>query len=199
MPFITEEIWQRVAPRAGVAGASIMRQPFPAARADAADAAIEAEMRWVMDFILGVRRIRGELDIAPSVPLALRLQSASAADLERFARHEAVIRRMAGVSGASPLDPGEAPPQAAAALLGELRILVPMAGLIDVDAELSRLGKRRSKVEQDLARAAAKLGNESFVRNAPAEVVAQERERIAGFRRELAQLAEQHERVASLR
>jgi valyl-tRNA synthetase len=74
-----------------------------------------------------------------------------------------------------------------------------MADLIDVEAELARLGKRRSKVEQELARASAKLGNDSFVRNAPAEVVAQERERIAGFKRELAQLAEQRERVASLR
>ncbi|HET8692380.1 MAG TPA: valine--tRNA ligase [Steroidobacteraceae bacterium] len=199
MPFITEEIWQRVAPRAGVEGASIMLQPYPAEVPDAAEPGIEAEMRWVKDFILGVRRIRGELDIAPSVPLAARLQSASPLDLERFARHEAVIRRMAGLASATPLAPGEAPPQAAAALLGELRILVPMAGLIDVEAELARLGKRRAKLEQELARAEAKLGKESFVRNAPPEVVNQERERLDAFKRELAQLAEQHERVASLR
>ncbi len=199
MPFITEEIWQRVAPRAGVEGDSIMRQAFPAVTADAVDPAIESEMRWVMDFVLGVRRIRGELDIAPSVPLPARLQSASPTDLDRYARNEAVIRRLAGVASATPLAAGEAPPQAAAALLGELRILVPMAGLIDVEAELSRLGKRRGKVEQELARANAKLGNESFVRNAPPEVVTQERERLEGFKRELAQLAEQHERVASLR
>jgi len=199
MPFITEEIWQRVAPRAGVSGPSIMCQPFPETIPDAADAGIDAEMRWVMDFILGVRRIRGELDIAPSVPLAARLQAASMLDLERYARHEAVIRRLSGLASATPLVPGESPPQAAAALLGELRILVPMAGLVDVEAELARLGKRRSKLEQELARANAKLGNENFVRNAPAEVVSQERERQDAFKRELAQLAEQHERVASLR
>jgi valyl-tRNA synthetase len=199
MPFITEEIWQRVAPRAGVAGDSIMRQPFPAVPAGAIDPGIESEMRWLMDFVLGVRRIRGELDIAPSVPLPVRLQSASPADLERYARNQAVIRRLAGIGSATPLAAGETPPQAAAALLGELRILVPMAGLIDVEAELSRLGKRRGKVEQEVARATAKLGNENFVRNAPAEVVSQERERLEGFKRELAQLAEQHERVASLR
>jgi valyl-tRNA synthetase len=199
MPFITEEIWQRVAPRAGKTGTSIMRQPFPATSPDAAVPEIEAEMRWVMDFILGVRRIRGELDIAPSVQIPARLQGASPDDLARFAGNEAVIRRLAGISGAIPLAAGEEPPQAAAALLGELRILVPMAGLIDVDAELARLGKRRSKLEQELERATAKLGNENFVRNAPTEVVAQERERIAGFKRELAQLAEQNERVTSLR
>ncbi len=199
MPFITEEVWQRVASRAGVAGASIMRQPFPAASADAADPEIESEMRWVMDFILGVRRIRGELDIAPSVPLAARLQAASASDLDRYARNEAAIRRLAGLASATPLAAGEAPPQAAAALLGDLRILVPMAGLIDVEAELARLGKRRGKVEQELAKANGKLSNANFVKNAPVEVVTQERERLEGFKRELAQLAEQLERVASLR
>ncbi len=199
MPFITEEIWQRVAPRAGATGDSIMRQPFPASSPDAAVPEIETEMRWVMDFILGVRRIRGELDIAPSVQISARLQGAAPADLAGYARNEAVIRRLAGLAGATALAPGESPPQAAAALLGDLRILVPMAGLIDVDAEFARLDKRRSKLEQELARATAKLGNENFVRNAPADVVAQERERIEGFKRELAQLAEQHERVASLR
>ncbi len=199
MPFITEEIWQRVAPLAGKAGPSIMQQPYPAAAAGAADPAIEAELIWVKDFILGVRRIRGELDIAPSLQLAPRLQGASAADLARYARHAAAIGRLAGISGATPLAAGEAPPQAAAAMQGEMRILVPMAGLIDVEAELARLGKRRSKVEQELARANGKLDNENFVRNAPAGVIAQERARVEEFKRELAQLAEQHERVASLR
>ncbi len=199
MPFITEEIWQRVAERAGKTGDSIMREPYPAASADAALPAIETELRWVMDFILGVRRIRGELDIAPSLKLAPRLQGASTQDLERYARHGAVIRRLAGITDALPLAPGEPPPQAAAAMLGEMRILVPMAGLIDVAAELTRLGKRRSKLEQELAKAESKLGNENFVRNAPAEVIAQEHSRVAEFKRELAQLAEQHERVASLR
>ena len=199
MPFITEEIWQRVAPRAGVSGPSIMTQPFPAPLPDAVDPGIDAEMRWVMDFILGVRRIRGELDIAPSVPLRVRLQSASASDLDRLARNEPVIRRLAGVESATPLGNGEGPPQAAAALLGELRILVPMAGLIDVEAELARLEKRRAKVDQELAKATGKLGNSKFVQNAPPAVVAQEEQRVADFKRELAQLEEQRERVASLR
>jgi valyl-tRNA synthetase len=146
-----------------------------------------------------VRRIRGELDIAPSVPFELRLQNATPLDLERYARNEGALRRLAGIAGARPLAAGEAAPQAAAALLGDLRILVPMAGLIDVGAELARLDRRRSKVEQELARADAKLGNEKFVRNAPAAVVTQERERVLEFKRELAQLAEQYQRVASLR
>ena len=199
MPFITEEIWQRVAPRAGVGGPTIMLQPFPVTRADAADPAVESEMRWVMDFILGIRRIRGELDIAPSRQLPVLLLGAGPADLERHARNAACIGRLAGVSGARPLGPDEVAPQAATALLGNLQILVPMAGLVDVEAELARLDRRRSRVEQDLARSEAKLGRESFVQNAPAEVVRQEQARVEDFRRELAQLAERLERVASLR
>jgi len=199
MPFITEEIWQRIGPRAGKTGDSIMIQPYPVADAGAADPKLDAEMRWLMDFILGIRRIRGELDMAPSLKLSVLLQNASGEDLARFDRNAASIRRLAGVGAVRPLASGESAPQAATALLGDMIVLVPMAGLIDVDAELDRLGRRRSKVDQELARATAKLGNENFVRNAPAEVVSQERARVEEFKRELAQLADQLKRVASLR
>ncbi|MGB5132188.1 MAG: valine--tRNA ligase [Steroidobacteraceae bacterium] len=199
MPFITEEIWQRVGPRAGKTGDSIMREPYPSAEPGAADPLLDAEMRWVMDFILGIRRIRGELDIAPAVRLSVLLKDASAQDLARSERGRTAIGRLAGVDGLRPLATDEPVPQSATAVLGDMQILVPMAGLVDVDAELERLGKRRSKLEQELARADAKLGNENFVRNAPAGVVAQEHARVEEFKRELAQLADQLERVASLR
>ncbi len=199
MPFITEEIWQRVGPRAGLSGDSIMRQPYPLAGPDSADPALAAEMRWVMDFILAIRGIRGELDISPSQRLSVLLQNASADDLARYRRNAAAIARLAGLGGARALAAGETAPQSAAALQGGMTILVPMAGLIDVDAELARLARRRIKLEQELARAAAKLDNANFVRNAPAEVVTQEGARVEEFKRELAQLAEQLKRVASLR
>ncbi|MBM5811447.1 MAG: valine--tRNA ligase [Gammaproteobacteria bacterium] len=198
LPFITEELWQHVAPRTGGRGPTIMLQPFPSARAQREAPAIESEMRWVMDFILGIRRIRGELDIAPSRPLPVLLQHAGPDDLARYAQHAASVGRLAGISGARPLGPDEPAPQAASALLGDMALLVPLAGLVDVEAELARLGKRRARVEQDLARAEGKLSRESFVQNAPAEVVRQERERVAEFQRELAQLRAQLERVASL-
>ncbi|MFZ2507191.1 MAG: valine--tRNA ligase, partial [Steroidobacteraceae bacterium] len=199
MPFITEEIWQRVAPRAGLGGGSIMRQPYPVAGPGSADPALAAEMRWVMEFILAIRGIRGELDISPAQKLSVLLQNASADDLACYGRNAAAITRLAGLGAARPLAPGETAPQSAAALQGGMTILVPMAGLIDVDAELARLARRRIKLEQELARAAAKLGNANFVRNAPAEVVSQEGARVEDFKRELAQLAEQLKRVASLR
>ncbi|MCU0975905.1 MAG: valine--tRNA ligase [Steroidobacteraceae bacterium] len=197
MPFVTEEIWGRVAPRAGVAGQTIMRAPFPAPAGEA-DAAVLDEMRWVMDFILGVRQIRGEMDIAPSVRFEVLLQDAGPADLERAARNAGYLERLANVARPRALAAGESPPPAAAALLGGMKILVPMAGLIDVAAETARLGKRRAKLEQELAKAEAKLGNASFVQNAPPAVVEQEQGRVAQFKRELEQLAAQLDRLASL-
>ncbi len=199
MPFITEEIWQRVAPRAGVSGASIMVQPYPESDAAAVDPAVEADARWTMAVILGLRGIRGEFDIAPSRQVVIYVENAGAVERQRFEASASAICRLAGVSELRWLQRGEQAPQSATAAVGEMKLHVPMAGLIDVEAELARLGKRRVKVEQELARANAKLGNDSFVRNAPADVVTQERERLEGFERELAQLAEQHERVASLR
>ncbi len=199
MPFITEEVWQRVAPRAGRTGDSIMRQPYPATDAAETDSGAEEATRRVMEFVLGVRRIRGEFDIAPSVALTVFLENASATDRAQLEGGAAAIRRLAGVAQIRHLAPREAAPQSATALVGGMTIHVPMAGLIDVDAELARLDRRRSKVGQDLARAEGKLANRSFVQNAPAEVVAQEQARVLEFKRELAQLAEQYERVASLR
>ena len=199
MPFITEEIWQRIAPTVGKTGRSIMVEPYPALDASQVDAEAEAEAKWSMSSILGVRGIRGEFDIAPSHQTVVYIENASVEDRRRFDASASAIRKLAGISEVRWLPQGEQAPQSATASVGDMKIHVPMAGLIDVAAELARLGKRRARVELELAKATGKLENEKFVRNAPAEVVAQERERLEGFKRELAQLAEQHERVASLR
>jgi valyl-tRNA synthetase len=198
MPFITEEIWLRVAPLAGVEGDTIMRQPWPRAQDYPADPEAETELRWIMQVVLGIRQIRGEMDIAPSRRLSLLLRHASAADLERVRRHEAMLGRLAGLESVRALDALEAPPPAAIALVGELALLVPMAGLIEPQSELARLGKRLQKVEQELARATAKLANGNFVDHAPPEVVAQERARLADFERTRAGLARQLEQVRAL-
>jgi valyl-tRNA synthetase len=151
------------------------------------------------DVTISVRGIRGSFDIAPSVRMPIFIQNASAQDRQRIESSASAICRLAGVSEVRWLSNGQEAPQSATASVGPLVVHVPMAGLIDVDAELARLDKRRSKVGQELQRAEAKLANDSFVRNAPAEVVAQEQARVLEFKRELAQLAEQYERVASLR
>jgi valyl-tRNA synthetase len=199
VPFITEEIWQRVKVAAGAPGATIMRSEFPTPDCIGTDSRAEPEMRWVMDFIEGVRQIRGEMDIAPSRKLEVLLQNAAPADIEYANRNAHYLTRLAGVAAPRPLPLGEAAPISAVALLGTLEILVPMAGLIDPTAELERLAKRQRKVEIDLNKLESKLANAEFARNAPADVVAKDRARLAELRTELGQLGAQIARVDALR
>jgi valyl-tRNA synthetase len=198
-PFITEEIWQRVKIPAGAGGETIMRTRYPAAAELPADPGAEAEMRWVMGFILGVRQIKGEMDIPMGRKLPVLLQNASAQDQEYLTRNLHYVTRMAGVEAPTLLRGGEAAPIAAVALLGTLEILVPMAGLIDPAAELERLAKRLRKAETDQAKLEAKLQNSQFARNAPPEVVAKDQQRVAELRTEIGQLTAQTERVKKLK
>ncbi len=198
-PFISEEIWQRVRAAACVPGETVMRSSYPAATSLPKDAAAESEMRWVMDFILGVRQIRGEMDIAPSRKLDCLLQNAGDLDRAYLERNSGYLKRLAGLGTATVLEPAQAAPIAAVALLGKLEILVPMAGLIDPAAELERLAKRQRKAEADRVKLQAKLTNVEFARNAPAEVVAKDQARLEELHLELDQLAAQVSRVTRLR
>jgi len=197
-PFITEEIWQRAGSRAGRVGSSIMRQPFPEVEEDASDAAVEEEMRRLQDLVLGIRQLRGDSDIAPSQRIQILHPQLPAAERELYEASVAAIFRLAGADEFRPVLPTDSLQQAATLMVNDrtFHVLMPK---VDVDAELARLTRRRTQVEQDLARAAGKLGNENFVRQAPAAVIAQERDRVEEFKRELAQLADQLKRVASLR
>jgi len=198
MPFITEEIWLRVAPLAGAGGASIMLAPWPQAAQFPHDAAAEAQMGWVKQVVLAIRQIRGQMDIAPSRRLPLLLQHAQPQDLELLQRYEALLSHLAGLASIRVLAAGQSAPPAAAALVGQLGLLVPMAGLIEPASELSRLGKRLHKLAQEIARARGKLGNEEFVQHAPPQVVTQERERLTEFEHARAGLTRQLEQVRQL-
>jgi valyl-tRNA synthetase len=198
-PFISEEIWQRVRVSAGATGETIMRTDFPTAAAVPTDAQAEPEMRWVMDFILGVRQIKGEMDIALSRKLEVLLQNVSARDADYLKRNLHYLMRLAGVETPRVLGAGEAAPIAAVALLGNLEILVPMKGLIDPTAELDRLAKRLRKAEVDLIKLEAKLGNSQFAKNAPPEIVAKDQLRLEELRTEIGQLSAQTARVTKLK
>ncbi len=191
MPFITEELWQKVAPVAGVGGPSVMLQAFPAAAEFAADDAAERELAWVQGFILGIRQIRGEMNIAPLKPLPVLVQDASAADRERLSANSRYLQRLVRMESIRVLERGDAVPPSATALLGEMKILVPIADLIDVTAERDRLGKALARAEGDLGRAQAKLANQQFAANAPPAVVEKEREKAQNARREIEQLRRQ--------
>jgi len=202
MPFITEEIWQRVAPQLSGATAasspSLMLAAWPRSEDFATDAAAERDLQWLMQVVLGVRQIRGEMDISPARKLPLLLQNSSAADRELAQRHLPLLMRLAGVEAPQPLAEGVKAPPAAAAIVGELTLLVPMAGLIDPIAEQTRLEKQLRKTGEEIARAQAKLGNENFVRSAPAAVVEQERGRLAEFERTRSGLERQLAQVRAL-
>jgi valyl-tRNA synthetase len=198
MPFITEEIWQQVAPRAGIDAPTIMLRPYPEPASEPQDADAVADIEWLKQFILGVRQIRGEMDISPGKSLPVILQNASADDLRRAEDHAMLLQHVGRVESVTALAVGEEPPASATALLDELRLLVPMKGIIDVDAERQRLEKQRDKVDVELQRARGKLGNPNFVNNAPPDVVTQEKQRESEFERQIAQLSEQLDRLSEL-
>ncbi len=199
VPFITEEIWQRAAPLAGRSGPTVMLQPYPSSGDFPRDESAEREVAWLQALVLAVRQIRVEMHVGDSARrVPLLLQGASAADRALLERHRAALERLAGVESVTVLEPGAPAPPAAAQLVGELTVLVPMAGLIDAAAEAERLEKLLARARLDLGKARGKLASESFVRHAPAAVVATERERQTELERTVTGLESQLARVRAL-
>jgi valyl-tRNA synthetase len=199
IPFITEEIWQKVAPVLGIAAPTIMQQPYPAPAHYPADPDAEAELTWLKSFVLGVRQIRGEMNIAPGKPLPVLLQNASATDRRRTESHGRYLQQLARIDSIRLVADSAEPPVSATSLMGTMKILVPMADVIDVGAERERLGKALDKSRTDLARCEAKLANPQFVDHAPQSVVNKERERCQALHQEIAQLGEQLSRLTNHR
>ncbi|HEV2539041.1 MAG TPA: valine--tRNA ligase [Frateuria sp.] len=191
IPFITEEIWQSVAPRLGIQASSIMLQPWPTAAGLPADEAASAEIEWVKAVLSGIRRIRSEMNIAPGKTIPLLLADGEPADRTRVAKFAAQIAFLARTETPRWVEAGTEEPAAAAAVVGSLRVLIPLAGLIDLTAEKARLAKEIARIEGEIRKCEGKLGNASFVANAPAEVVAQERQRIVDWSTQLEALREQ--------
>ncbi len=195
IPFITEEIWQKLAPRDG---ATIMLQAYPSADAFDKDADAEQQIEWIMGVIIGIRQIRGEMDIAPGRPLSVLLQGASDTDQELLARHALYLKNLGRLADVRVLADDESPPPSATALLGAMKILVPMAGVIDVAAEKLRLEKKRGRGTHDLQKVQGKLENKQFLAKAPAAVLAKERQRFTDLEREISQIDAQLEKLDEL-
>jgi valyl-tRNA synthetase len=198
IPFITEEIWHEVAPRLGIAGDTISLQPYPRARVrdgEGRDDAAVADIEWLREVLTGVRRIRSEMNIAPGKAVPLLFAGGAATDRARARAFADPIAFLGRAEMQHWLEPGAAEPAAAAAIVGELRVLIPLAGLIDLDAERARIAREVTRVEGEIARCHGKLGKESFVANAPAAVVEQERRRLAEFSMLRDSLREQAQRL----
>ena len=198
IPFVTEEIWRELAPRAKIDGETIMLQPFPQSMEAWQDDGAESEMNWVMQFILGIRQIRGEMDISPRKPLPVLLQNASDNDRDLAVRHEELLAKVGRTESVRLLSADQQPPPSATALLGEMRVLVPLEGIIDIEAERARLTKKQTGLRTDLGKSRSKLDKPDFVNNAPAEVVTKEKERARELEGQISKLQEQLEKLENL-
>ncbi|WP_144959966.1 valine--tRNA ligase [Pseudomonas oryzihabitans] len=198
MPFITEEIWQRLKAPAGVQGETLMLQPWPVANEARIDAAAEGDIEWVKALMLGVRQIRGEMKISMAKRIDIIVANASAEDQRRLADFEPLLNKLAKLESVRVLAAGEGAPMSATTLVGEMEVLVPMTGLIDKDAEMARLDKEIGRLEGEVKRVGGKLCNEGFVAKAPAEVLEKERAKLAEAEQALAKLVDQRQRIATL-
>ncbi|WP_311567701.1 valine--tRNA ligase [Photobacterium arenosum] len=199
IPYITETIWQSVKPLVkGVEGDTIMTQALPQYDDANFNADALADIEWVKQFITSIRNLRAEYDIAPSKGLNVMLKAADDKDAARLQQNQAVLVALAKLDSLQVLADGEATPACATALVGKSTLMIPMAGLIDKDAELARLDKEMAKTQGEIKRIAGKLGNEGFVAKAPEAVVAKEREKLEGYKETLIKLEEQKATIAAL-
>ena len=199
MPFITEEIWQRVAPLAGVPGPTIMLGRWPAAADFPPDADAVRRVEALQAVVLGIRQIRGELDVPHARATPAWVVSERANDADALTDLAPLIARLGNLESIELVrSEAELPPSAIAIVDGRA-VLAPFSRLVDdLAAGAARLDKRRARAVADRDRSRARLANAGFVANAPAEVVSVERERLAELERHADQLDEQLRRLSAL-
>lgn len=199
MPFITEEIWQNVAPRLGISGDTIMLAQWPEADHELINGDAEAEMEWLKSIIVAVRTIRSESNIPPGDELGLILGNTVADDSARVTRHTQALAKLAKVASITIAKSGEEQPPTLSALAGTIEVMVPMAGVIDVDKELARLDKELDRLTAERGRLAGKLSNDNFVARAPADVVDKERAKLADIETSISSITIQKSKMEELR
>jgi valyl-tRNA synthetase len=198
MPYITEEIWQQVKSLTGKEGDTIMLQPYPVADMSKRDELAESDIEWLKGVIVSIRNIRGEMNISPAKDLDILISNGSEDDKRRLDDNRSFLTKLAKLSSITWLNKGDEAPMSATQLVGDMEVLVPMAGLIDKDAELARLKKEMEKLGKEVARVEGKLGNAKFIANAPEAVVAKEQEKIADAKSALDKLTEQYSKIEAL-
>jgi len=197
MPFITEEIWQRVKSPLGISGDSIMMQPFP--EPEDLDPGAESDVEWLKEVIQGVRRVRSELNLPPGKLLDIWLQAGTQEDRSRFTRFDEVLSHLGRIQSSKWVGEDADSAECAVALVGDLKILIPLKGLVDVEEELARLNKQLMREDAELKKSEGKLDNKRFVENAPAAVVEQERQRLDTHRANVENLQSQIRQMESMR
>ena len=202
LPFISEEIWQNIAPLAGIElspqGDTIMLQPFPVADPAMVDKGADADIDWVKKVIVAVRNVRGEMNISPAKALPIYLARGDATDKRRLDENRQFVSKLASLESITWLENPSEAPLCATALAGDLEILVPMAGVIDVAAELSRLDRDIGKITIEVNKLSGKLSNAKFADKAPAEVVEKERQKLEDLESSLSKLLEKRSAIAEM-
>ena len=199
IPFITEEIWQRTAPLVGIAlddRTTIMNQPWPTADAGEPDEQAIADIEWLKQVVVAIRNIRGEMNIAPGKALPVLMAKGDLNDRRRAEENERALLKLAKLDSLAFSDADM--PATAMQRVGGLEVHVPLADLIDKDAELKRLTKQREEHQKLIDGIQRKLSNEGFVAKAPAVVVEKERARLEDAKAAIVLLDEQHARLAQL-
>jgi len=182
MPFITEEIWQRVTKFTSENGETIMLSPYPQAEKDLINESVEEELEWVKKIVQSIRTIRSEMTISPAKLIPLNLRNVTPALQVRIEKYTPTLMSLGKLTHIHCLEAGEDVPLSASAVVGDLELLIPMAGLIDKVAELARLEKEIAKLDKDIALADGKLNNPKFTDKAPAEIISKEQEKLAQAR-----------------
>lgn len=199
IPYITETIWQSIKPLVdGVEGDTIMLQALPQYDETNFNQAALDDIEWVKAFITSIRNLRAEYDINPGKPLNVMLKAANKQEVARLEANKAVLLSLAKLEALRVLEEGEETPACATALVGQSELMIPMAGLIDKDAELERLAKEIAKTQGEIKRIEGKLNNQGFVAKAPEAVVAIERQKLNGYQDTLVKLEEQKATIAAL-
>ena len=198
MPYLTEEIWQTLAPKLGISGETIMLAQYPVANPERVNEQAEADMQWLQGLIGAVRNIRGEMGLGNARLLPVLLQNTTEAEKAQITRIEALFKALAKVESITFLADGEQPPLSSSSVVGHVSVFVPMKGLIDPKAELGRLQKDLDKVQKQHDIIAGKLSNEGFVAKAPAAVVEGEKVKLAEFADQLAKIKANMEQISAL-
>ena len=197
MPFITEEIWQSVAPRLGIQGDSISLQTFPNGK-DGTDTSAYPQIDWLKQVLLEIRRIRSEMQISPGKPLNVLFLPGNDSEAAYCQQLAANLKFLGRLESITTIDAQQDTPESAVALAGESQFFIPLAGLIDVAAEQDRLRKSLDKCEQDHGKLAGRLANEKFVANAPEQVVQKERGKLAELDSRMRELSAQLEKLSRI-
>lgn len=198
MPYLTEEIWQTLAPKLNISGETIMLAQYPVADQALINEQAEADMQWLQGLIGAVRNIRGEMGLGNARLLPVLLQNTTDAEKAQIARIEPLFKALAKVESITFLADAEQPPLSSSSVVGHVSVFVPMKGLIDPKAELGRLQKDLDKVQKQHDQIATKLANEGFVAKAPAAVVEGEKVKLAEFADQLAKIKANMEQIAAL-